>query len=333
MIALCALSLCAACRPSAPETGEDASQRWRVHAARAHDLWFEARALSEQQGHGPVEGPLGSLVSALRSFRATVGAPLVGSLDARVLAAGDAEAVRVAFRELPDTWSAPGSAALPLRGPALELADLLVMAAPAWAEEQAGALRAKSEVRWEELAAALRGNGFERSLRRAAAALDLPWPEDYTPAFVHVLRAPRPGAFTARTRSGPISLIATQGLQPGELLEVVLHEALHQLEARASAPGVGLPSALDSALATAGLGPRDRRRKVAAHALLFYASAEAVRAGFDGAHVDHGLRAGTYERFPDFHPELLNLFRERFFSEMSEEAFLSAAVQLVLATD
>jgi len=106
-------------------------------------------------------------------------------------------------------------------------------------------------------------------------------------------RAPRPGAVTLRTRSGPVCVVGIDGMDGTLLEEAVLHEATHAADAGALS---GVPAELRAALERAGIGRTDRRHRDAVHTLFFVQAAETVRRRLDPAHVDYGDARGYYAR-------------------------------------
>lgn len=113
---------------------------------------------------------------------------------------------------------------------------------------------------------------------------------------VLVSAAPRPGAMTYRTESGPVSIVAVDGVDDATLLEITLHEAIHAFDSLATGDRRDAFGRLRLALSGAGLEESDPRFRTAWHTLFFVHAAEMVRRDGRPEYVDYGERSGVYRR-------------------------------------
>lgn len=114
---------------------------------------------------------------------------------------------------------------------------------------------------------------------------------------VLVTEAPFPGGFTYRTRGGGAYCVVAVSDRPGALLEeVVLHEAIHVLDA-ADPEKTNRLNRLRTLLREA---PPKREAGQAVrdipHTVVFVQAAATVRKIIDPKHEDYGLTSGYYER-------------------------------------
>ncbi len=213
-------------------------------------------------------------------------APLWGLFDSLVYESGDEDTLRRRAARLPPTLAG----GLLETGPAVAL--LLEALEVAAADYTAGVwLEGEPLVRrrlawWDaELAARL-----PALLAAAAGTLDLAGPCPRIPVIL-VPVMPAPGAATFRGADGPFVVTGVDGLAGADLAEVVLHEALHALEA---AGGPGVPARLQEELQRRGADPFTVRQLP--HALLFVVAAQAVRDLMEPTHQPVGRSRGAYDR-------------------------------------
>lgn len=107
--------------------------------------------------------------------------------------------------------------------------------------------------------------------------------------------APRPGAATYRTHSGPICVVGLLGFAEHELLEAMAHEVAHAMD-DLSGDQSTLLSRLRKALADANVPSTDPRTRDVPHAVIFAAAAARVEAAKGRGYVPYGEAHGTYSR-------------------------------------
>lgn len=130
-----------------------------------------------------------------------------------------------------------------------------------------------------------------------ASGLGLARPDVEIPVFL-VVDAPRPGAFTSRSRRTGAACFVSISEHPGtDLVEMVLHEAGHALTAFGELPAGSPLHRLEEAVLGAGIARPDPRAELA-HALLFVHAAETVRRLIDPLHTHYGDAHGYYAKVP-----------------------------------
>ena len=265
------------------------------------DLWFEVRARAEEEGEGEpaADDPWRAAVGAARAATEALGHPLAfGLIEGRLAGCTTGRELSDALATLPEEFSLrrPGAPArvLALRKIATSLGHEV-------AELEEGWLREHWPERARQLANAattLRdafANGRDAKLLEHARGL-LRQAPTASPVPVHLVwRAPAPGGFTHRTLAGGVCFVAVAERGRSELVEVLLHEALHATDVAPANRGA-LPAMMSTALRSLAGTPQEAQGPPAIHALFFLAAAEAVRFGLDPAHVDYGDAHGAYGR-------------------------------------
>lgn len=293
------------------------------------ELWCEVR--HRAAGEGPV--PEDDLAPAVRAARA-VDACLRSRLVWSVL---DAAALRVEGSDwpgepvpVPERFVAEGRTEEELRARIEELYAALAPLAEEWSEREWPAREEELRAAAKRLEKTLDAEVLDDAHALLDRWLELPPPASPVPVFL-VTRAGPPGGVTVRHPDGPRCIVAVEGRAESHLVEVVLHELVHAWDVLPSEePGL-LPS-LNRALARAGV--RDpRRRRDWSHTLHFLAAAEAVRAVIAPEHVDHGERAGVYERLGIVHAELAPLWRAYVEEESDRETLIGRVVEAAAPDD
>lgn len=235
-----------------------------------------------------------SAVVAAREIETALGSPLLWSLiEGRLSGCATAEDFAARVESLPERFDAPGGRALELRSLAQRWAATLnelesFHAQKLWPEHQR-----EIEARVGPLRVQL-GALAPVALELSVDALGLTDPRASVPVYL-VARAPWPGAITHRTREGAMCCVGTEKREGSALLEAIVHEACHALEAFESGPR-GASARLRAALAAAGVDPQSKLSRDAAHAVVFVTGAWVVRRVFDAEHRDLGEIEGMYER-------------------------------------
>ena len=279
------------------------------------ELFQEVRALAEERVQEPQEevpepapdgtppGRLDEAVAAALELAQELGpSPSARFFEAHLLGAEDASELEKSFRLLPEQAPRAGGEPARLRELAVALAGELAEVEEAWRAEVWPARRERLVAEAERLSGVLNGPQGARILADVERELDLRVPAQ--PLVIHlVTRAPRPGAITLRAVEGPVSFVAlgdVEGdLDPSLAVEVVLHEALHGMDASAEERG-SLFSRLRTGLEEAGVPARSALVRDAVHALFFVEAAELVRRHVDEGHVAYGEAREAYARLGDW---------------------------------
>jgi len=244
------------------------------------------------------------VVLACQELEAALGDPrLFGLLEGSLLGAEHASDLRSAWEHLPDPLRRPGGELLHVREPALAYADALAAYAPRflatkWPGEEKTLLAARETLerafppalaRVPDRAPANRTDllrELETSLGMADPSITIP--------VVLVRDAPSPGGFTYRVRGGTVSFVSIRD-RGRTLPEVVLHEALHALDAQTPGQDHAL-NTLRHLLRERGLTDDDPRLRTLPHTLFFVEAAEMVRRHFDPGAPHYGDVSGYYRR-------------------------------------
>jgi hypothetical protein len=125
-----------------------------------------------------------------------------------------------------------------------------------------------------------------------ARRLDVPMP--VAPFHIYlVAAAPFPGAFTMYNPDGPFSVVALEGEPDSQWVEIVVHETIHALDAKAKEGSV-LADLRRRLNAVPGASPQEVHDFV--HTVMFVQAAGAVRLVLDPGHKDYGDVRGYYAR-------------------------------------
>ena len=155
-------------------------------------------------------------------------------------------------------------------------------------------------------------------LRNALGFADL---ERRIPVYL-ATSSPAPGGVTLRSRSGPLCCVSLDERDPSTLCEVILHEAIHAIDASQPDGNETVPARLCAALARRGVDPRSDQGRNAWHTLFFLQAAETVRACIDPEHVDVGVTSGYYERIGRVAAIEREVWKERATQGLSMEDFI-----------
>lgn len=274
---------------------EDRGSRSRLDL-RVEPLFDQAqwlRALAQDTG-AQVPELVGAGVAAAREIEAALGSPLGWSwIEGRLHGCATAADFAARVEELPESFEAPGGSKLPLRALgqrwAASLAELESFhSSEVWPQHQRAI-----EARLAPLRARL-GALAPVALERCVDALGLVEPCASVPVYL-VARAPWPGAVTHRSRGGAFCCVSVERREGAALIEAVVHELCHALEAADSASR-GASARLRRAIVASGVESAEALANDAAHALVFVTGAWVVRTVFEREHRDLGESEGAYER-------------------------------------
>lgn len=261
------------------------------------ELFHEVRARAETPAEEePEDDLLDGAVEAARVLVEELGPlPSARFLEGYLLDCEDANKLQERFQRLPEqTPRGAGGEPLALQDTAIRLAEELSKVESTWRERVWPERQVQLEAAAERLGAILNGPAGAAILADVARELDLAAPRE--PLAIHlVTRAPRPGAITLRAANGPTSFVAVDGLADSLAIEIIVHEALHALDALTEERG-SLPSRLRTALEAAGVSARSEAHRNAVHALFFVAAGALVRRHVDADHEDYGVTRGVYEQ-------------------------------------
>lgn len=263
-----------------------------VRSAPLLDLYFSVRALADADDPAPPD--LAAAVEAARAFSADTRSLFAwGLIDGTLITCNSAADFARACEALPEHRTLPGRGDVPVRAPALRLAEALQAAEPhyvstSWQSGHARLVAARSAVQ-----AALQPKSAE-VFSFLRTHLRLPEPSTPIPVYL-VSAAPYPGGFTFRTPQGPACVVDAGRFDGLTLVEAVLHECIHALDALPTAAPSVLAE-LRAALQSAGVPANDARMRDIPHTLIFAHAAGTVRAVLDPTHRDAGETLGYYER-------------------------------------
>jgi parvulin-like peptidyl-prolyl isomerase len=259
------------------------------------DLEQWVRKLAAANAPAPELEGLAAAVEAARALETALGSPLYwGWIEGLLPHCATARDFSLACAKLEESRELVGGRSVALRELATRFAGALEVVEPHFLAQLWPEHRRQIETRLAALRPEFGALG-PSALEQLMAALGIEDPRIVAPVYL-VAEGPWPGGVTHRVRGGAASWIAVESFEGTGLHEVIVHEVAHALDTGSE----GSPSALNElrrALSGAGFGPRDRVSRDAPHALLFVASAHAVRRTFDPAHSDLGDVAGQYAKF------------------------------------
>lgn len=313
--------------PSAPIA---TTIRLDVRTAPLIDLWFSLRADEEPPPYdAPGRELRSAAVRAIDVLEREVGSPLaLGLVEGYLPGATDGAELVAAFAQLPEVrvMAGPrGNRRVELRRLATDAGRTLVAYEEVWRSEVWPAREAELARKVELLTLTFASERTHPALLHALSALGLRRTESdlLLPVYL-TLDMPWPGAVTHRVPGGAASFVATSDAEGSLLPEIVLHEALHQVDAAFEGPS--LLSSLREALAAAGA----RRNDQAAlpHLLLFVAAADATRARIAPEHVDYGEARGVYDRSGPHAAEVLEAWRAHRAGELTRRQLVAEVVTI-----
>ncbi len=261
------------------------------------DLYHWVRSLAVSDQPLPQRDGLPELVARVRESSRSLGHPLLwGALDAELEGCRTAGDLLKRFREGPEEQRAFGQV-IPLRAIGVTIAEGLVpleasFLADLWPERRAALLERKAQ-----LDAGLIAH-FDDCLQLVLESFGVVDPQETVPVYL-VTQSPPPGGVTyyRRTGKGGVCFVDIEHNAGGQLVETVLHEALHALEAAGGSDGDGATADLRRRLLACELPPRDPRLRNLPHLLLFVQAGETVRRRLDPEHRHYGEVSGAYGRF------------------------------------
>jgi hypothetical protein len=187
-------------------------------------------------------------------------------------------------RELPERFTTRSGTSLEPRSLGTGVAESLVEAEPAFMAELWPARRTELERIRADLLGKLKPKEKE-VYAFVQSTLGIADPQPVLPVYL-VADAPWPGAMTYLSRRGGVCFVGMASDGASQLLETVLHETLHALDASSSGPDVF--DELRTALRGAGVEPTDARLRDLPHMVMFVHAAETVRRLLDPDHNDYG---------------------------------------------
>ena len=292
-----------------PDAGGTVRLAFRERAHVVMHAW--ARAAIEGGASEParVEG-FGQLVEAGRALEHALGDPrLWGMIDARVARADNAADLVVAFEGLPHESTMRDGSTRAFRDEAVAYAQRLQVTTAAFEADG-----------WADIHATLQGAAREtESMLEHAAPNPMDWIIEKMAWRVPragieipvdlVWQAPSPGGVTFRIPGGAACVVGLDRVEGPARAEVVLHEAMHAVDAIAGsfggtrgAPedsGTGAEDALSRlrrVMTADGINPAGRIAHDAWHTLFFVTAGECVRHCIDPAYVDYGVARTYYDR-------------------------------------
>lgn len=309
--------------PAQPETAEPRAPAIRIESHRLGATHMQLRWAAAPAGQEGSE----TYAPGAREIESAAGTPRVWLLvDPELACAGD---------EVRPGWLD----ALPLErvvGP--DRADQTRHAIRAYLDEQLVPLADAGRDEWESriqptldrrgrtLLDALTGDS--RLLERTLGAVGLS--AERAEATVELVpHSPAPGARTYRTPSGPVSIVAEDGLDDDTLLEVTMHEVIHAFDS--SADHGSIFTELRDALAERGIAPTDPASRTVWHTLFFVHAAEMVRRDGRPGYVDYAERAGVYGRTGPAASTMRGLWPRVLDGELSRDEFVRRVVAQVPA--
>lgn len=215
----------------------------------------------------------------------------------------------------------------------LAYADALERVGPGFDAEVWPGHEARIQAARSGLEAALTAHG-PSCLARLCELLGMTDPGKAIPAFL-VVDAPAPGGFTGLSRQhGALCIVSIDAHQGSALVEAVLHEAIHALDAhtRQQEPPT-LLQALRKALADAGVTPTDARMRDVPHTLIFAAAAEVTRTSVDASHVAYGQTGGYYAKVPEAAEAVLLAWQRYVAGEIDAAGLVAEIVRRVEADE
>jgi hypothetical protein len=293
LVLFAALIVSTACRTAAPKPTippNVPSLDLRVNPLM--DLHYWVRNLGSERGELPAVAGLPEAVAATRQAGSSLGdvsrwGILVGSFTE---ASTVADLARVAT-EVPETFTLRDGQTIPFRQSLANLAAAYRSLEPSflasvWPQHRQIGERAAATLR-SQLLPKIAEVYAELSRHLGALA-----PSEPVPIYL-VAAAPFPGAFSMLSQGGPFSVVALEGEPDSQWVEIVVHELIHGLDAKAGEGSV--LGDLRSRLAKIpGASPRDVHDCV--HTVMFVQAAGTVRRVLDPSHRDYGDVKGYYAR-------------------------------------
>jgi hypothetical protein len=291
---LAVLVLSGACRTAAPKPAAPtaAAPRLDLRVNPLMDLHYWVRKLGAEGGELPSVAGLPEAVAATRQAGLSLGD--VGRWGILVGAFTEASTVEDLARvatEVPETFTLRDGQAIPIRQNLANLAAAYRPLEPSflatvWLQHRQIAERAAATLR-DQLLPKIEAVYADLSQHLAAPVPDRP-----VPVYL-VAAAPFPGAFSMLSQGGPFSVVALEGEPDSQWVEIVVHELIHGLDAKAGEGSVlgELRSRLEK---VPGASPRDVHDFV--HTVMFAQAAGTVRRVLDPSHRDYGDIKGYYAR-------------------------------------
>ena len=207
-------------------------------------------------------------------------------VDAAAVGCESADAFLRACESLPESVERAGQT-IPVRDLALPLARRLVSMLKENPQDLSTLAHRSLDPKRQTIDAAFKK--YPRLVASALESLEIANPASTVPVVI-VSTMPAPGAATYRDANGrAVSVVGTGSLDGSDLVETVLHESLHAVDAMSSKDVTAL-NKLRTALTDAGVAPRTAADCV--HAVIFAQAAATVRRVVDPAHVPVGAKPG-----------------------------------------
>ena len=312
---------------SAPARAQDARPQEPVARAQAAASHIEIKASPLLSLHMLVRaGAAGAVVPecvrpAVEAMRATGDDVQWAVMDALFATAESAATAR-------DVLAAMAGRFREDAGPkVLAYADALEQVGPAFDAEVWPGHEARIQAARSGLEAALTAHG-PTCIARLCELLGMTDPGKAIPAFL-VVDAPAPGGFTGLSRQhGALCIVSIDMHQGSALVEAVLHEAIHALDAHTRQQE--LPTvlqALRKAMTDAGVAATDARMRDVPHTLIFAAAAEVTRTSVDASHIAYGQTGGFYAKVPEAAEAVLPVWQRYVAAEIETAEMVAEIVQ------
>ncbi|MEX2242306.1 MAG: hypothetical protein WD716_00520 [Fimbriimonadaceae bacterium] len=161
------------------------------------------------------------------------------------------------------------------------------------------------------------------------AAKDIGFSQQDPPILVLLVPdAPAPGAATYRTIEGPVCVIGVASFKGDEVVEAVVHEAMHALDERHKDEDSAL-NRLRKALTSKGVATTDPRYREAPHAVIFATAAYRAKQDIGKGYVPFGVSHGAYERMGEATRAAIEIWERRLGGTQTTDQAIERIVERV----
>jgi hypothetical protein len=322
LLTFAALVAFTACKTAAPRKAAPPAPTLDLRVNPLMDLHYWVRRLGAERSELPAVEGLPEAVTATRQAGASLGdvglwGVLVGSFTEATTVD---ELARVAT-EVPETLTLRDGRTIPIRQ---NLANLAVAYRPlepiflasVWPQHRQVAERAAATLRQQLL------SKIAQVYADLSRHLGAPPPSEPVPVYL-VATAPSPGAFSMLSQEGPFSVVALEGEPDSQWVEIVVHELIHGLDAKAGEGSVlgDLRARLEK---VPGASPREVHDFV--HTVMFVQAAGTVRRILDPSHRDYGDVKAYYARVGRAAEVVVPAWRSYLDGKMDREAAVEKIV-------
>ncbi len=200
-----------------------------IHVNPLVDLHYWVRRLAAESGELPAIDGLPAAVAAVRRVGTDIGGPMAwGVIDGGLVEAGSVDELARLAAALPETFQTRGGREVRLREAVARLAEAYRPLEKLFLEKIWPVHRKASE----EVAAGLRRDVLPKApevFADLSRHLEVPVPSRPVPVYL-VGAAPFPRAFTHRSQSGGVCIVALAGMPASEARETMVHEPIHALD-------------------------------------------------------------------------------------------------------